>query len=636
MRGRGAHFYDRKVTSPTDVDHTFTPRILRSLVSILLVAAILPACGSVDSAGGTTRRIPVLWAGTDSSGAPAGGVENATVTVITEPTGNPGFSVDLQSVTAKKAGPQWLAATASAAAVATVLSAADPGALAIRYGITGAIDGPSGGAILTVGTLAAIRGTALDPKVTMTGTISPDGSVGTISGVPTKLRAAAKAGYTTVLLPLSNLRASGESSTTDMVAYGGSLGLEVRGVRDVAEAYTAFTGAAVTPPVEGRYSDPPVVTAAGTSTATTLLARLDAALADSSALPSSDALRSERDRMRTALDEGRPADAYAIGYDTYTRLVEERATTDCAQGRSVRGDAATRSELLTEAAELRSRADSILGDDTRIESLDAVAKLSMPFALGWATYADAVVAGIQDSFAGTAPPTPDAFCLVAAALASARADIEVFQPDASAIVAATPNPTITTVRPAAEFLSDYTEFLIAAGDANRDYVASVLRRGSATLTTSSGEPSYLQLALDALSESTRATPTSTQSLGEEIRQSAVAVTYFVVGVGLVANAQSYGLADPGISGDPSPANDETLMQNAVDDAAWNVNNYALALASRSIIPGAPVWSARWGAAAANPTSDTARRVAGRVTALNELWYDVVNSAVLYAGTSSQN
>ena len=605
------------------------------LLGVLLLAATLPACASGASTGsGTTRTVPVLWAGTDAEGATAGGVEKARVTVSTDSAGDPGFSLDLQSVRAKDAGPQWLAATSSAAAVATVLSATDPGAVAIRYAITGAIDGPSGGAILTVGTLAAIRGETLDPKVTMTGTISPDGSVGTISGVPTKLRGAAKAGFTKVLLPMTNLTSSGEASTTDMVAFGATLGLEVKGVKDVAAAYVEFTGRDVTPTSTGRYRDPDVVTAAGTATAVSLLGRLDADLATGPDTPSIVEIRAQRDRMRASLSAGRPAEAYAIGYDASTRLTEERAELDCADRQLAQGDEAMRSSLLAESAAIRGRAAAVLESDSQLEGLDPVAQLSLPFTLGWTTYADAIVAGIQNSFAGSAPPTPNAFCLVAATLAASRADIEVFQTDAMAVLRATPNPTVTTIRPAPEFLSDYTAFLISAGDANRTYMTAVLRAGSSTLTTSSGEPAYLLLALEQLAASAGTTPSSTQTLSEEIRQSAAAITYFAVGVGLVANAQSFGLVDPGISGDPSSATDIELMQNAVDNAGANVDNYADALAGRSVIPGAPAWSARWGTDAANALAGTDRAVAGKVTALNELWYDVLNVAVLFAATSS--
>ena len=632
-----ANSYDQVVPFPTSPQCPRSIRFISTLIAACVLTLALPACASGnDSAKGTTRTIPVLWAGTDASGAPAGGVEKATVTVKPDQVNDPGFTLDLKSIRAKNAGPQWVAATSSAAAVATILSAADPGTIAIHYGITGSIDGPSGGAILTVGTLAAIRGAMLDPKITMTGTISPDGSVGAISGVPEKLRGAAKAGFTKVLLPMNNLRSSGEASTTDMVAYGASLGLEVTGVLDVAAAYAMFTGSSITPALQGRYVDAPAVTAAGTATAVALLDRLDTAIAAGQQVVSTDSFQVSRDQMREAIDAGRPADAYAIGYDAYTRLVGKRATAECGLRQRSKGDIATQAALLAETSALRSQARMLMEDATQratLEQLDEIALLSVPFALGWSTYVDAILAGIENSFAGSAPPTPSAYCLVAAALATSRADLEVFQADALAIVKATPNPQVSTVQPAQELLSDYTDFLISAGDANRDYVTTVIRRGAAPLTSASGEPDYLQLALDALSTSTNAEPSSTQTLSSEILRSAEAITYFVIGVGLVANLQSYGLINPGISGDASLPNNPQFMENAVENAASNVNAYALELESRSIIPGSASWSARWGVAASNLYEEPVRVATGRVTALNELWYDVVNAAIIYAATA---
>ena len=603
------------------------------LLGTFMLAIALPACsadGGGDDADGSKLTIPVLWAGTDSNGNPVGGVENATVTVAQ--IGDPGFSVDLNSVVAKDAGPQWLAATSSAAAVATILSAADPAQIDINYGITGSIDGPSGGAILTVGTLAAIRGEKLLPKVTMTGTISPDGSVGVISGVPSKLRGAAKAGYTKVLLPMANLKSSGEASTTDMVAYGATLGLEVKGVKDVADAYGEFTGNFITPDTTQTYADVPAVLEAGTVTAVSLLARLDAELAMTTPSASTSAVGAQRDQMRAALAGGRPAEAYGIGYDAYTRLIEARTFAECESSRSNTDDLTIKNRLLAEAASIRALAATVLASESQVGSLDPVAQLSVPFALGWTTYADAIAAGIETSFSGSSPPTPMSYCRIASALAQLRVEIEVFQVDAMSIVRATPNPNVNLIRPATEFLSDYTDFLIGAGDANSEYFDTVIRRGSTSMTSPTGEPAYLPLALNVLADSTASTPPGTQSISEEIIQSANAITYFVIGVGLVSNTQSFGVIAAGANIDASTTGDSNALKNSISIASQNVNSYAIALSTRSVVAGSAAWSARWGTQASMALGAGERALVGQVNALNELWYDVVNCAVLFAAT----
>lgn len=626
--------YDHEVTpSPTVRRRSPRIRVIAVVVGALLLGVTLPACSSSSgSSNGTKLTIPVLWAGTDSKGEPIGGIENATVAVAQ--VDDPGFSVDLRSVYAKKAGPQWLAATSSAAAVATILSASDPATIDIKYGITGAIDGPSGGAILTVGTLAAIRGESLLSGVTMTGTISPDGSVGQISGVPSKLRGAAKAGFKKVLLPMANLKSSGEPSTSDMVAYGSTLGLEVKGVHDIADAYGEFTGNVITPDTTQTYVDAPSVLDAGTVTAVSLLARLDAELAQTPASANMSAIRAQRDQMRATLAAGRPAEAYGIGYDAYTRLIEETALAECDSQRSIADDATIRSALVTEAASIRALADSVLTTESQVESLDPVAQLSVPFALGWTTYADAIAAGVDASFNGSSPPSPSSYCRIAAALAQARVEIEVFQADAMSIVRATPNPAVTTIRPPTEFLSDYTNFLIGAGNANKDYFETVIRRGSTTMTSPTGEPAYLPLALNVLAESNASTPPESQTISEEIIQSANAITYFAIGVGLVSNTQSFGIIAAGANNDASSTSDDSALRNSISIASVNVNNYAIALSARSVVTGPAAWSARWGTQAADALAAGDRALAGQVNALNELWYDVVNCAVLFAATKS--
>ncbi|MFA5862799.1 MAG: S16 family serine protease, partial [Candidatus Thermoplasmatota archaeon] len=63
------------------------------------------------------------------------------------------------------------------------------------------IGGPSAGATLTVGAIAAMNGWDVRPDVLDTGTIQPDGSIGPVGGIPEKAAAAAQAGIKTFLFP---------------------------------------------------------------------------------------------------------------------------------------------------------------------------------------------------------------------------------------------------------------------------------------------------------------------------------------------------------------------------------------------------------------------------------------------------
>ncbi len=66
------------------------------------------------------------------------------------------------------------------------------------------VDGPSAGALMTLVTIAALKNQAIDPGVTLTGTIDKDGHVGAIGGVIEKATAAKASGKTLFLLPKEN------------------------------------------------------------------------------------------------------------------------------------------------------------------------------------------------------------------------------------------------------------------------------------------------------------------------------------------------------------------------------------------------------------------------------------------------
>jgi uncharacterized protein len=63
------------------------------------------------------------------------------------------------------------------------------------------IGGGSAGAAATLATIAALEDRQINPKVAITGTINPDGTIGQVAGILEKAKAAADAGYTLLLVP---------------------------------------------------------------------------------------------------------------------------------------------------------------------------------------------------------------------------------------------------------------------------------------------------------------------------------------------------------------------------------------------------------------------------------------------------
>ncbi len=156
-----------------------------------------------------------------------------------------GFSEDEVAGT----GDQWRAAGWNAATVATLLLGAPLKGVRVDFDVTGRIDGPSAGALMTVGLLALIRGDKIRKDVTMTGTINPDGTVGPVGGIPFKVDGARKAKAKRMLIPVGQRNAPIlDDETVDVFEVGRRRGVRIGEVADIYEVYKAFTGKALPRP----------------------------------------------------------------------------------------------------------------------------------------------------------------------------------------------------------------------------------------------------------------------------------------------------------------------------------------------------------------------------------------------------
>jgi predicted S18 family serine protease len=141
-------------------------------------------------------------------------------------------------------GDMWRSSGWMGTSVAAFLSKKNSNDYKIDFTTKGRIDGPSAGTLMTVGVLSALLGDTISKDVTMTGTINPDGTVGPVGGIVHKLQGAKDAGKKTVLVPISqrydtNVE-TGES--VDLVAEGKKLGIEVKEVATIFDAYKEITG----------------------------------------------------------------------------------------------------------------------------------------------------------------------------------------------------------------------------------------------------------------------------------------------------------------------------------------------------------------------------------------------------------
>lgn len=141
-------------------------------------------------------------------------------------------------------GNQWRSAGWMAAVTAAVLSDFDPRTTRVSFEYEGRVDGPSAGALMTCGVLAAARGDTLREDAAMTGTINPDGSIGPVGGISHKIEGAAGKGMKLVLIP-AGVRFDTDGNTgerVDLLEHGETLGVKVVPVFDIYHAYKLLSG----------------------------------------------------------------------------------------------------------------------------------------------------------------------------------------------------------------------------------------------------------------------------------------------------------------------------------------------------------------------------------------------------------
>lgn len=194
---------------------------------------------------------------TGPDGRASGGTSLFKITVA--PKEEAGIRVSFSESEVGGQGEQMRAAGWTAAVISCLTLGLDPSKLGFTYDIAGKVDGPSAGALLTVGTLAAVLGNEVFKDFAMTGTINPDLSIGPVGGIPQKIEGAAKAGIKTILVPIGQ-RTDLDMNThkpVDLVRLGEDLGVAVKPVANIHDAYYLATGEVLPEPKAGPRPDWP-------------------------------------------------------------------------------------------------------------------------------------------------------------------------------------------------------------------------------------------------------------------------------------------------------------------------------------------------------------------------------------------
>ena len=112
------------------------------------------------------------------------------------------------------------------------------------------VGGPSAGSAFTMAAMSILSGKPLNPKVAMTGTANPDGSVGIVGDVSQKSMAAANQGIKTFLYP------STDNISSAALSYDEAHGETPIAVNSEYQAFQYFTGYNFTPAINKNIQTP--------------------------------------------------------------------------------------------------------------------------------------------------------------------------------------------------------------------------------------------------------------------------------------------------------------------------------------------------------------------------------------------
>jgi hypothetical protein len=633
LRAIGA---DRAVVPSLTVS-SYMANVWRLLALAVVPALLVSACsGSTTSTpdgtgqvsfenGGARITVPALWAGVDASGEPVGGVELAEIFVSTA-SATPEYRVDLADIEAQGAGESWQAATSMASAFATVFAAVDPATVDLNFTITGPINGPSAGGILTVGLLAAFQGQSLSPGFTMTGTITADGSIGPVGGVLTKIEAAAREGFTNIVLPVSLTRddwASGNAFTE----LADELGVTLFPVHTIGEAYAAMTGAPIEKP--DLSAGPPLSDPTQNVTEEIAATNIDA-LANLIAESSFDEepelaswAQQQLDNARRDLDLGELAVAYGNANFALTQLTRSNAALQVERALDANGMETTRADLTLQAQQVRDAAATLLTQGSQQPVVGLSQCFALPTALGWAAFSQVTMEGVIAELTDTNEAT--ALIPIAQAIAEAQLGTTTFGRQAIDVVMSLDVGSGEDCSAVSQHLSDYSRFLVRAAQASSGYLGDVLGTdldaGDMSL-----QREYTAGARIAEQLANTVTP-QVEQYSDEAQQFATSLTYFWLTSYAVAAKQAYEVL-PGSTAADLAAMRQTSMDIAVDQTWWFIKFRAEILSQQELDPGAAVWSARWALEESLTHRSGPYATDANWLALGELWYDAVQMTTM--------
>ncbi len=206
--------------------------------------------GTDDKNGSTVIKLPTGNAKSmvDAMFVRMGGGVPATggftpVTLTTAPNTDGSVQVGIFEDTSGGTGSQWRAGVWVSAFVAATTLGKDLTDFQFSASSKGSIDGASASGLMAGGFLAAMTGQSVNDKVTMTGIINPDGTIGPVGGIPEKFKGSIEKGKKKLGFPIGMRYARSEATgeMVDLVQLAKDAGAEAVEIANVHEAYKLLT-----------------------------------------------------------------------------------------------------------------------------------------------------------------------------------------------------------------------------------------------------------------------------------------------------------------------------------------------------------------------------------------------------------
>jgi hypothetical protein len=242
-------------TAPTSATKNYEPLTIKKDAKQANQAVIL---GTDEKNGSTVVPLPVqgskdtvdaMFVRMGGGQTPSGG--SSPVKLGTGPNADGTVQVGIYEELSGGAGPQWRAGVWVSAFVAANTLGKDLTDFTFSASSGGYIDGASASGLMSAGFLATMTGQKIDPTVTMTGIINPDGTIGPVGGIPEKFKGNLDKGKKRIGYPIGMrwAKSAATGQLVDLVQLAKDNKAEAVEIANVYDAYKFLTGKQLPEPV---------------------------------------------------------------------------------------------------------------------------------------------------------------------------------------------------------------------------------------------------------------------------------------------------------------------------------------------------------------------------------------------------